>query len=645
MILVLLATFAAFSPCLSNGFVYDDDKNIVANFDYRGLGGEQFRWMFTTFRMGHYQPLAWLSLAVDHAVWGMNPTGYHLTNLLLHLANTALVFLLVIRLARRARRDAAWGEGENPVYLAAALATLLFAVHPLRVESVAWVTERRDVLSSFFLLLTLLFYFRAQTASDADGKRGWLAAAMTAFVLSLLSRAMGVTLPLLLFVIDWHPLRRWGREAQTGEPFRRIVIEKLLFCIPAIPAVILAPIAQRSVGAAIAWDLHGPVARAFQACFGLVFYLVKTVFPAGLSPLYFLELPLDIGRWPIAVSAILVIVAIASVVMLRRHRWLVAAAVCYGVVLSPVLGFGQSGRQLTADRYSYLPAIVVAVLMTAGLARLLRGRGRTSAARIVVAATLAVGLGLGARTWRLCVAWRTQESLWRYAVEHGEANHLAHYNLACALAANDQPDEAVPHFERALALRPDHVKSQYNLGNALSELNRLEDSAAAYRRALVLDPTQGRHHYELGRVCLAMGREDEAMAAFDRAISLLPDDPRPRVNLGVLLNRRGRIEEAVAAYRGAIRLRPGHRDAHYNMAIALERLNRNAEAEVAYRQAIQTDPAFAEAYVNLGNVMGRGGRVEESRRLYQKALEISPGHPVARRNLDALEGRLKPPRR
>src|SRR6058998_1128987 len=365
-LLVALFTLTAFLPTLQNQFVaWDDDKNFLDNPRYRGLGWAHLRWMFTAFHLGHYIPLTWVTFGLDYLLWGMNPLGYHLSNLLLHAAN-AVVFFFV---ARRILTLALPGPSERGHALAvsAGVAALVFAIHPLRVESVAWVTERRDVLSGLFYLSTILMYLRA-CERGARG-RGWYWAAVGLFAGALLSKSMVVNLPFVLLILDVYPLRRLGGfVGWWSEPARRIYIEKIPFVLLAAAASAIAVMAQSSVHAAASLAQLSVPGRLAVAAYGLGFYPRKMVVPVNLSPLYELPRTVDPMAPPFILSYALVLAIMAIVLALRRRvPGLPAAWVAYVVVLLPVLGFFQSGPQIAADRYTYLAGLGGAILAGAGL--------------------------------------------------------------------------------------------------------------------------------------------------------------------------------------------------------------------------------------------------------------------------------------
>jgi len=636
---VALITFVVFLPSLDNDFNYDDDETILRNEHYRGFGAENLRWMFTTFHVGHYQPLTWVSLAADHALWGMNPRGYHTTNLILHSLSAALVFL-ISRLILKGLTSLTTGGAA--VSLGAAAAGLLFALHPLRVESVAWITERRDVLSSCLLLACVWMYLHALQCEVTRLSRAWLVGAFLIYLASLLSRAMGVTLPVILLVIDWYPFRRigWGR-GWFGAETRRVLVEKLPYFAAALVTAVVAIAAQREVGAAIDLVYLNVAERAAVACYGLVFYLYKSLWPLHLAPFYELKLPVEIASIKYVLSGSFVVVLAALVVSLRRKcPGLMVVAICYTVLLLPVLGVFQSGRQEVADRYSYLPGVVLAMGLVGGVSKFLDDK-RLRLKLAAIALPLVIVLGWWALlTWRQCEVWRDRVTLWRHGTRVVPSSFLAQYNLGCSEGLAGNHTEAIDAFRRCLELNPAYTKALFNMGNSFQMLRRDADALDVYAKAIAANPNDALSYYEMGNIYLRAGRSDDALAAFRKVTQLRQDYPRANVNLGAVLARRGDHAEAIEQFRTAIRLNPDLRDAHYNLAISLEATRKDDEAAREYRTAIQLDPNFPDARVNLANILVRTGLVDEAIEQYRAALRTNPSHPEAKANLDRLLMRL-----
>src|SRR5713226_6535756 len=315
-VLIALVTFTAFLPTLQNEFVgWDDATNFLDNPHYRGLAWTHIRWMWTT-HLGHYIPLTWMTLGLDYLLWGMNPVGYHLTSLLLHAANAVVFFFVVHRILTLALPSPS--ERGHALAVAAGFAALVFAIHPLRVESVAWVTERRDVLSGLFYLVTILMYLRA-CEQGARG-RGWYWLSVAVFVCALLSKSMVVNLPVVLLILDVYPLRRLGGDiGWSSEAARRVYVEKIPFVLLAAAASAIAFMAQSSVHAALSLVQLSVPGRLAVSAYGLSFYLWKTVAPVNLSPLYELRPPVNPGTMPFILSYGLVLAITAIILALRRR--------------------------------------------------------------------------------------------------------------------------------------------------------------------------------------------------------------------------------------------------------------------------------------------------------------------------------------
>lgn len=419
--LIVLLTFTAFFPVLQNGFVdWDDDQNLLDNPNYRGLGWTQLRWMFTTFHMGHYQPLSWVTFGLDYLLWGMDPFGYHLTSLMLHAANAAVFYFVALHLLTSASSV----PGKLGLRAAAGFAAMFFAIHPLRVESVAWATERRDVLSGLFFLATVFCYLRATTAMVADSARWrWMTAAVTIYGLSLFSKVSGVTLPIILLVLDVYLLRRLGGGLGKwfGPAVRRVWLEKVPFLLLALGAAVIGLVAQYQAGSIMPLNQYGLVPRVAQAFFGLAFYVWKTIIPVGLSPLYELPIHLKAWDWPFLLGGV-VVLAVSIGLFIFRRRWPVGLVswVCYVVMLAPLLGIAQNGPQIVADRYSYLSCLGWAILAGTGLLRCWRLglSGLIHRQTIVVGVGLAAAVlvGLGGLTWKQVQVWHDSETLWRHVL-------------------------------------------------------------------------------------------------------------------------------------------------------------------------------------------------------------------------------------
>src|SRR5213592_243181 len=449
-VLIALFTLAAFLPALQNQFVnWDDKDNFLDNPHYRGLGWTHLRWMWTT-HLGHYIPLTWMTLGLDYLLWGMNPVGYHLTNLLLHAANAVVFFFVVRRLLTLALPSPS--EHGYALAVSAGVAALVFAIHPLRVESVAWVTERRDVLSGLFYLVAILLYLRA-CERGARG-RGWYWLSVAVFVGALLSKSMVVNLPVVLVILDVYPLRRLGGSiGWRSEPARRIYVEKIPFVLLAAAASAIAVMAQSSVHAVASLAQLSVPGRVAISTYGLSFYLWKMVVPVNLSPVYELRPPVNPWATPFLLSYGVVLALTAIALALRRRvPGLPAAWVAYIVVLLPVLGIFQSGPQIAADRYTYLAGLGWAILAGAGLLSCWRSSRRsktgTPATWLLAGIAFCVVAGLGVLTWNQVQVWHDSEKLWSHAAGIDPRSPVGQYSWGLALAQEGKLTEAIEHYTK-----------------------------------------------------------------------------------------------------------------------------------------------------------------------------------------------------
>jgi protein O-mannosyl-transferase len=559
---VFAATCAVFLPILWNDFVeWDDYENLMRNQNFRGLGWNQLVWMFTTFHMGPYQPLSWLTLGLDYSVWGMNPVGYHLTSVLFHSANAVSLYFLSRRLLTLALTESD-GEESWQVILSAAFASLCFALHPLRVESVAWATERRDVLSGLFYIWTVYCYLRARSKFDDNIlSRHWMSAAFILYLLTLLSKATAITFPVVMVLLDIYPLRRltWNLGTWFVPAARNVWREKIPFMAVAVVFASIAVLGQHQASAVKSLGSYSITQRLAQVFFGGSFYLWKTLLPGGLSPLY--EIPPNFSLWDSAVLiAGFVTLAVSVSLFLIKDRW-PAGLVCwsyYLAVLAPVLGLVSTGPQLVADRYSYLSCMSLAVLAGGPLLFFLRGShqrpvGPTTATAIGAIA-VAIIIGLACLTWRQTAFWRNTETLWTRVLEIDPNSSFAHYNLARYIARSGRRDEAIRHYREALAIRPGDADSHNNLGLLLATNGELEKAVEHFDAAIRFDPGYAKAHFNLGRVFALQGRLDKSIESFQRALALQPRVAEIHQNLGRALAMQGKKAEAAEHLEAALQI-------------------------------------------------------------------------------------------
>jgi protein O-mannosyl-transferase len=540
---VVVFAMLAFWPTLQNGFVdWDDDKMILENPYYRGLGWSHLHWMFSTFHMGHYQPLSWMTLGLDYLLWGTEPVGYHLTSLLIHSVNALVSYFIMLRLLRLAV-NVELAASDLALRWAAWFGAMLFAIHPLRVESVAWITERRDVLSGLFFLLTILYYLKGVTPGlTAPRRRLWMFSAVFFYCLSLLSKASAITLPVVLVILDFYPLKRLRTEsgAWLGPAARKVWLEKILFIPPAIGFALIALFAQSSSGALRTLD-YGVGRRFAQAFYGIAFYLWKMLIPINLSPIYGIPVHLKPGDWPPLILSGVLVVALTVFLIARMNRWPALSAIWfyYLISLSPVLGFAQSGPQIVADRYSYLSCLGWAMLCGAAIFYLWQfcSRGNRGGQALVFpaapAATVLVILGL--LTWQQTQVWRDAETLWAHAVRTSPQDHWAHNFFANALVHRGMVEKGTEQYRQALQIEPDFKEAHHNLAITLATQGRLNEAIEHYRDALRIDPTYKEAHNNLGVALANRGELTEAIEQFRQALRIDPDFKNAADNLHALM--------------------------------------------------------------------------------------------------------------
>lgn len=535
---LVLLVLAAFSPVVGNGFVnWDDDHNFLENPHFGGVGWPQVRWAWTTFWLGVYQPLGWMLSGAQYALWGLDPRGYHLVSLLLHAGNAAVLYVVAADLLVRCRPDpfleSPWARA-----VGAGLATALFAVHPLRVEAVAWVSCQSYLPCALSGLLAVLAYLRA-VGSGPERRRGWWAASLLLFAAAVLFKAPAVSLPAVLVILDVYPLRRLGGGPGRwfGPSSRGVWLEKAPFFAVALAASVLAIAARSHAGALSTLRGDGPLARIAQACHAAWFYLIKTAMPRDITALYPLPRRIDSMAAPFLVS-VLATVGVSITLFLLRRRWpgLLAAWLGYLVILAPASGLLRGGPHLVADRYSYLStmAMVVPVATGLGLCWAALRRAPAGAGGFAVAG-VAAALGLAFLTWHQCLTWRTSEALWTHALAHGAGGSLAHTNLAEDLVNRSRPDEAMAHSLEAVKLDPEDPQAHANLGLLLSQRGEIAAAADQYAEAIRLDPRSVRAHVNLGVIQAQRGDFASAAAHAEAALRVEPDHVEALNNLAMIL--------------------------------------------------------------------------------------------------------------
>jgi tetratricopeptide (TPR) repeat protein len=608
-VLLALAVFAIFGQTVRYGFVnYDDDRYVYENLVVeKGLTLKGAVWALTYGEIGHWHPLTWLTHMADCQVYGLWAGGHHLTNVALHAAAAALLFL-----ALREMTGSLWRS---------AFVAAVFAIHPLRVESVAWISERKDVLSGVFFMLTLWAYARYARQPS----RGRYAAVALAYGLGLLCKNTLVTLPFVLLLLDWWPLHR-----VTLTPFWGLVKEKIpLFLLSAGSCAVTVLVPEKMVDSYRVPFLE----RIGNAVVSYGVYLWQMVFPAGLANPY-VNPPNGQPFWKVALAFVL-LAAISMVVLAcwKKRPYLLVGWLWYLGMLVPVIGFIQISYYAHADRYTYLPGIGLVLAVTWAVGDWSLGwKHRKAVLGGLTAAVIGI---LMICAWIQTGYWKNSETLWTHTLACTTGNYVAHCNFGESLARLGRIDEAMTHYQKAVEIKPGYADTQFNLGNGLRQKGRVDEAIACYQKALQIQPDLAGAHMNLGNILGQQGRMDEAIAHYQKALQIQPDSAEAHCNLGSAFFRQGRMEEAIAHYQKALEIQPDSAEAHMNLGNIFSQQGRLNEAIDHFQKALQIMPGNALAHYNLGITLQQKGRVDEAILQLQSALQIKPDYAEAHNSLGA----------
>ena len=635
-LLLALATLLAYLPATHDRFInYDDDDYVAQNqVVQKGLTWAGVKWAFTTWHASNWHPLTWLSHMTDCELFHLNPGGHHFVNVLFHAANATLLFLLLLSLT-----DALWPSA----FIAA-----LFAWHPLHVESVAWVSERKDVLSTFFALLTLLSYTRyAQKRSKAEsrGSRADIAVqaldfrlstldyllALLFFACGLMSKPMLVTLPWVMLLLDYWPLGRIADSknrpvpAAQGTTLHRLLLEKWPFFLLAALSCTVTFLAQRTE--AVATLTKVPLTlRLENAILAYGGYLLKAIWPVHLAVFYPLS---QHPAWSLMAAAAAVLILISAVVWLERGRrpWLLVGWLWFLGTLVPVIGLVQVGDQAMADRYGYFPLIGIFIAITFTLAQWTNGfRFRKTGCAIAGVLMLSACLVLTENQLRY---WRDSESLFSHAVAVTKDNALAHLNLGAALDEENRPEEALIEYQKALQIDPRRHELYNNIGRLLNDAGKPKAALDYCREAVRLNPKSPLSHNGLGLVLMELGHFDEATSQFSEAAQLDAGYAPPRFQMGKILLKQGRDAEAMPYFHEALRIEPDNLQMLIYLARVLAadedpQIRNGAEAlELATKASQLAGQAQPVALDTLAMAYAETGRFDQAVQIGQKAVNLA----------------------
>jgi tetratricopeptide (TPR) repeat protein len=633
---IFLFTFLVYTPALKNDFVWDDVNYVSENTLIRSLNIHSLYRMLTSFHAGNWHPLTWLSLSLDYAFWGLDPLGYHLTNIILHGLNTLLVFFLIIRLIVKEKVvNGILSQPKIPLSIStktliiAGVTSLLFGIHPLHVESVAWVSERKDLLCAFFVLLSILSYLSYTSSVAKNHRRIWFAICFLLFIFALMSKPMAVTLPLILLLLDIYPLKRISLyPGKTGKN-SFLLLEKVPFFVLSIASTVITIIAQHSGGALRSLERFPLNARFLNALWTLGFYLKKMMIPVKLAPFYPVSTHI---QWSDS-SYLLSVVLVASITgfclwMVKKGYYLFCITWSYYVItLLPVLGIIQIGGQAAADRYTYLPGLSIFLLVGIGVAWLWGKISWSKYKRMIRVILLGYVctsmLLIGYFTVRQIEVWQNSEVLWKHAIRFFP-NRIpeAHYNIGNAYEREGRLDEAIEHFKKAITIKPSYARAHNNLGNAYTKKGMFGKAVAEYKKAIAINPRCEWANYNLGIVFITQGEFDRAIAAFRNTIAINPNCAKAHSSLGNAYDKKGLFDNAITEYKKALAINPNLVDVHANLGVIYAEQGMLDEAISQWKKALAISPNLAEVNYNLASAYYSKGNYKLAILYCNKTIEL-----------------------
>jgi tetratricopeptide (TPR) repeat protein len=598
---------------LDHGFLnFDDNRYVSENANIqKGLTFEGISWAFSQSHASNWHPMTWLSHMLDFELYDLNPFGHHLTNLLFHIANTLLLFGVLLKMT-----GALWRSG---------LVAVLFAIHPLNVESVAWIAERKNVLSTFFWFLTLWAYTGYVKAKSI---RSYLLVALC-LVLGLMSKPMLVTLPFVFLLLDFWPLKRWGHT----ETFSRLLIEKIPLFLLITMTSIATYMVQKGGGALRTAEFSSFYFRSANALVSYFEYLRKMVWPSDLSVFY--PHPGDsLPTWKVLVCTVLLVgITIWVVKGIRSVPYLAVGWFWYLGTLVPVIGIVQVGEQAMADRYMYIPMIGIFIALAWGLSDLMKN-GKQKLFPILAGTVIPILVVLA---WVQVSHWNNGITLFKHAISVTENESpsfvIAYNNLGYALASEKRYEEAVLQYRQGIKINPHYSKAHNNLGHALSEQKKYAEAIGYYQKAINIEANYAEAYNNLANALGQMGKLEESIVHYNKAIHFKSDYAEAHYNLGIALGKQGQPKGAIVQYRKALQIKPDFVLAHNNLASLLGQRGDSEGAIKHYQQAITLDPEFAKAHNNLGSMLAQQGNFEESMKYFERAIKIDPNYIAAQKNL------------
>jgi Tfp pilus assembly protein PilF len=588
--LLVALQFLVFGPTVNNEFLkYDDDVYVYENANIHALNAEHIAWMFARPYYRSYTPLTLLSHAVDYRLWGNTPWGHHLSNVVLHSLNALLVFLFGLMLLHGGPKP---HEGETPAgsqtllfvpdtatVMGAFVAAALFSLHPMRVESVAWVSDRKDLLLAFFVLPCCMAYLMYDTSRGTKRAVGWYLASLFFFVLAVLAKSIAIVMPLVLILFDVFLLRKHP----SSTTWTALVLEKIPFLIVSIAFGVVAIIAARGSQLSDVVAKFSPIEVALLPFYSIMFYPAKILWPVHLTPVY-----APPGVPLMTVATILCIgVTVCTIVAARRgSQWWLLTWLCYVVTISPTISGLSAGIQPWADRYSYLPTVSLMLLLGAGIRGLWKKcHERRVFVHGVIAALCLLLLVCGCLSLQQLPIWQNGEALWHHAIHEAPGLPMPYANLGVVLESKGNHDGALDLYAKAIALEPHYADALYNMGVAYESKHRADSAALFYAKAITADASYDDAYVNLGNLCVRAGKLDDAIKFFEQAIAINDADPDPYYNMGIAVYIKGDRVKALECFQGALKRSPGYAKAYHNMGVVYLDLGDSAAAVECFTRA------------------------------------------------------------
>lgn len=625
--LVLIAVnLIIYAPTWQHTFLhYDDPFYVSENAEVsQGLTGHGITWAFTSSHSANWHPLTWLSHMLDVQLFGMRAGPHHIINVLLHIANSLLLFWLLFRTTGALFRSA--------------VVALLFAVHPLHVESVAWIAERKDVLSALFWMLTFHAYI-SYTRQPLLRRRLIL---MGVFSLGLMAKPMLVSLPFLLLLFDIWPLHRVGLGPGQIQSWLQLIREKIPLIIIAAVSSVITLIAQSRGGAIQNFNLIPFSSRMVNALAAYASYIGQMLWPNNLA-VYYPYTPISVSFAALSIIA-LIAISITAIRLAKRHPYLLVGWIWYLCALLPVIGLIQVGGQSRADRYTYLPLVGLFIMVAWGIPKIPEGRRYLNIALGSAAIILICALAIVAR--KQVHYWKNDIELWGHAVQVTPADYFLRSNLGMALVAGRDLEAALDQYGEAMRLKPDYSYGKWKLSDAYAETHNTfgvslfnkglwREAMAHYEEALRIKPGMAEAHGNLGTIFAIQGKTAEAVTEFEKALKINPQNPEMQYNMGLILAKQGLTDEAAVHYRKALEIKPRYAEPQKELGDAFLIKGKLNEAIEQYSKALEIKPDFAQAHSNMGFALMYQKRYQDAIAHFSEALRIDPNNPESQRNLGA----------